>query len=126
MTAPTPCPATTRLRSRGKTTEYRCELAVGHEGLHHSTQGETAMWGAAHAPAVDTLGTAAAPHDRFVKHGPARPDTDCWSVNIGDAGVLIRRGGPGHGPADHRPVVLALTPQDAAAMAQAILEGLTS
>lgn len=69
---------------------------------------------------------AAGRHDRFVRHGEARPDTDCWTVNIGEAGVLIRRGGPGHGAADHRPVVLALTPQDAAMLAQAIIEGLTS
>lgn len=66
---------------------------------------------------------SAGTHDRFVRHGEARPDTDCWSVNVGDADVLIRRGGPGHGDAERRPVALSLTPQDAVALAQAILEG---
>jgi hypothetical protein len=77
-----------------------------------------------YAPGDDYV--SAGRHDRYVKHGEARAVHDCWSVNIGEAGVLIRRGGPGHGEAEHRPVALALTPQDAALLAQAILEGLTS
>lgn len=65
---------------------------------------------------------------RFVRHSDARPTTDCWSVNrahdIDDhrSPVVVRRGFPKHAPDALRPLVLRLSPEDARALGEALIE----